>query len=564
MADYLVLNCTRMGDLVQTTPLLSGLKQRQPGSRITMLVADRFAAIAGMMPAVDKVLVWDQAASLRSLFATNGLSEAWRHHQHWLRELRPYSGGTLVNLSHSRDSALLARLLKPHRCVGLQVNRFGDQLVQGDWLRYFYNMTGLRREAAINLTDIYRLALGLGPREGLALELQAPAEAEEWAHREVATRGVSRNSARPLVLLQLGASETDRCWPVSRYAELAMKLTRRWGAVIGLLGSKAEAALAEEFLLTVKGCECINWIGATNFEQLVALCGKGAVLVGNDTGTAHIAASQSTPVVGLYFATAHPAVTAPRQHGDFALQAVIPCGPCSHHVHCPHVMCRDLIDVESVYHAVGLQLARRGYKSAMNLGEWPKNKDLRVHRVIIGDDGCQDLELVSHTGNEADIAVARGYRKLWLESLGRDTKQLPNLARTEPAEPSTQGPLQLALSGLERSAGRAHELLNRAGRLLASPGVSAGSLQSIGAELERIEDELHRLREGVPQIRPLMAQFRLEREAVDDSGSMQSENRQIEMCYTRLAWRAQRLLQELGPAQPPVPPATEELDHVGC
>ncbi|MBP2673626.1 MAG: hypothetical protein H6Q84_466, partial [Deltaproteobacteria bacterium] len=36
MKEILLVNLTRMGDLIQTTPVMEGLKETYPGARITL------------------------------------------------------------------------------------------------------------------------------------------------------------------------------------------------------------------------------------------------------------------------------------------------------------------------------------------------------------------------------------------------------------------------------------------------------------------------------------------------------------------------------------------------
>ena len=69
MAEILVINLTRMGDIVQTSPLLQGLRQQHPDAHIALLVIDAFRGVAQQIPAVDEVLVYEQDESVSRLMA---------------------------------------------------------------------------------------------------------------------------------------------------------------------------------------------------------------------------------------------------------------------------------------------------------------------------------------------------------------------------------------------------------------------------------------------------------------------------------------------------------------
>ena len=48
-----------MGDMIQTTPLIKGLKEKYPGSKITLLVTSDFASAVSLIPGVDDSIVID-------------------------------------------------------------------------------------------------------------------------------------------------------------------------------------------------------------------------------------------------------------------------------------------------------------------------------------------------------------------------------------------------------------------------------------------------------------------------------------------------------------------------
>ncbi|NIS86206.1 MAG: hypothetical protein GWM98_16320, partial [Nitrospinaceae bacterium] len=57
--NILIMSLTRMGDLVQATPVLEGVRERHPGARITLLVSSDFEACVPLVPGVDEALVFD-------------------------------------------------------------------------------------------------------------------------------------------------------------------------------------------------------------------------------------------------------------------------------------------------------------------------------------------------------------------------------------------------------------------------------------------------------------------------------------------------------------------------
>jgi ADP-heptose:LPS heptosyltransferase len=48
-----ILNLTRFGDLIQTTPVLTGLRKRFPEARLHLIIKSRFRPVASLLPGVD-------------------------------------------------------------------------------------------------------------------------------------------------------------------------------------------------------------------------------------------------------------------------------------------------------------------------------------------------------------------------------------------------------------------------------------------------------------------------------------------------------------------------------
>ena len=62
--NILILSLTRMGDLIQTTPLIQGLKEQYPDAKITLMVSSDFKDVVSLIPGVDDSIVFN----LRQLF----------------------------------------------------------------------------------------------------------------------------------------------------------------------------------------------------------------------------------------------------------------------------------------------------------------------------------------------------------------------------------------------------------------------------------------------------------------------------------------------------------------
>ena len=102
------------------------------------------------------------------------------------------------------------------------------------------------------------------------------------------------------LVISPAASKDERNWLTSRYAQLADAAVEQGYDVI-LCGSPAEREikLGQEITQLMK-YNAVNLIGKTTLKQLTALLRYAQVVVAPDSGPAHLATTQGTPVIGLY------------------------------------------------------------------------------------------------------------------------------------------------------------------------------------------------------------------------------------------------------------------------
>ncbi|WP_394129181.1 glycosyltransferase family 9 protein [Shewanella maritima] len=106
------------------------------------------------------------------------------------------------------------------------------------------------------------------------------------------------------------ASKQERNWLPERYADVAQHACNQGFRVLLCGGpSDAEIQLAANIQ---QFCEAKieNWVGKTSLTQLLSVLKQATIVLAPDTGPAHMAVTQSTPVIGLY-AHSNPGRTGP-------------------------------------------------------------------------------------------------------------------------------------------------------------------------------------------------------------------------------------------------------------
>jgi len=112
-------------------------------------------------------------------------------------------------------------------------------------------------------------------------------------------------------------------WPPRYFAELAKHLEQR-GYTVWLLGSAADKPVGEEI---AAGSNAINLCGATSLDDAIVLLSDARLVVTNDSGLMHVAASLERPAIAIY-GSSSPGFTPPLSDSARVVKLDMPCSPC--------------------------------------------------------------------------------------------------------------------------------------------------------------------------------------------------------------------------------------------
>src|ERR1700722_16487704 len=145
-----------------------------------------------------------------------------------------------------------------------------------------------------------------------------------------APRGLRAAVVRPnAVRIALGAGAaygSAKCWPPSRFAELANHLQAQWDADVILFGAAGETDVSSAIASEMKRAP-IDLTGKTTVADLPALLSHCHVFIGNDAGAMHVAAAVGLPAVAIFGPT-DPFGTAPVTPRHTIVREQPYCSPC--------------------------------------------------------------------------------------------------------------------------------------------------------------------------------------------------------------------------------------------
>lgn len=485
--DILVMNLTRLGDLLQSQPAIAGLAAQ--GHAIHLACLENFAPAAELMQGLASVRPFPGARILARL--DKGWRQGLAAHREAVEALTAGVGpDVVINLTPSQPARLLAGSLGAKEVRGFVLDEFGFNADTSAWAAFLQLASRSRGASPFNIVDLFRRISGLSgaPDSAGSFALRGPTGAEKAAAkariRELCPQAAQ---ARGLVALQLGASEERRRWPVARFADVAARLSAR-GYVPVLVGTAQERRLGQR-LKERAAVPVADLMGATSLRELAAALSCCDLLLTNDTGTMHLAASLSVRCLAIFLATAQPWDTGPYLPGCLCLEPDLStpegsCHPCAFGTPCQHLddgieggeACRHCISSPGVAALALDMIAGRDPRPAPDLGA-------RVWQSAIGSDGLMDLACLSRHEDEDRTRLIRAQRALYRRYL--DGEELDPTCPAYPLGPQSAQALGKALG----EASGLLFLLLRQGELLARDPAPAAKAKFL-ATWQRVQSAL--------------------------------------------------------------------------
>ena len=415
--NILILSLTRMGDLIQTTPLIQGLKDKHPNARITLMVSSDFEDAVSLIPDVDDSIVFN----LRQFKDSDKWEdESWvkiyRYIESKLNSIRNKDYDLLVNLSHSRFSALMVHYLKVPNVIGFHCSATGDRMTGHPWMQYFGTEPFNRNFNEFNLVEIFSRSADID-MDGR--EIQVLENRTGFSTYEGELCSLSKSGDDLVIGFQIGSSLENRRWSTASFAKLADLLVEKLNARILLFGVASESKSAAEMIqLTNNKDRVTDLTGKTDLKQLTGLLKDCDYLVTNDTGTMHLAAALNTKIIGLFFAHAHPFETAPFSSGHLIFQARISCAPCSYGVHCSNIVCVEKVLPEHILTFIENHIEHKIWKLPSDL---INTSELNVYETVTSAQGLIRLKPVIKHDLGLEDMFRLAYSVLWRETLVEGT-----------------------------------------------------------------------------------------------------------------------------------------------
>jgi ADP-heptose:LPS heptosyltransferase len=474
MRRVLVLQMCRLGDILQTVPMLRGLRREHPEAEITLVLHDLFERVPIPGRLYDRLVPFPYTQLVAPIARDpNDWPRALARLREWVASLGAAPFDLAINLTHTDLSNLLMVIVPAREHRGGVIAPDRTRVVRGDWMPYFWASQTSRVQGCFNLVDLQNWAAGVAC-DAMPLEIEIPDAARQKIGQWLADRGLGD---RPLVAMQLGASEERKRWPAEAFAQAADLLDPADGEIV-LVGAGDERHLGERAMAHARRRLHAAY-GETTILELAALLERCRLLITNDTGTMHVATAAGTRIIDISTGPVFVHETGPYGPGHFVIEPRTECFPCIAGSTCHHFSCREAIAPGDV-----ASLARH----VLGRGPFPHPERARILTGVFLPSRRIEYRTIWPVRGDASETVRRLSARAWEETLcapgvvagaaGRGLEELDL-----PADRVDQ--MVAALEGIADQATAASRL---AGKIARAPSAGASRLAAgIDAHLAQME-----------------------------------------------------------------------------
>lgn len=290
--NILVIRPDNMGDLLMSAPAIAALKESF-GCKISLLTSSRAKAIAGFLPTLDDVLIYDvpwvrhkDPTTIHQDFSTiiNNLRQ------------KNFDAAVIFTVfsQNPLPSAMLACLSGiPQRLAYCRENPY-DLLTE--WVLEEEPYTFIRHQVKRDI-DLVRHIGAVATDERIRISLP---ESSELLRKKMNHAGIRHD--RPWIVLHPGASELKRRCPVQLWIEAGRQIVRELAHQVLITGSADECRLTTCIQSGI-GTGAFTLAGELDMGEFIELIRQAPLVITVNTATAHIAAATQTRVLVLYALT---------------------------------------------------------------------------------------------------------------------------------------------------------------------------------------------------------------------------------------------------------------------
>ncbi len=334
----LVVRYRFIGDMILTVPFLRNLRYNYPDAQIDMLVSPNSGEVIENCPYVNNFIYFDTTRKHKYENGEGKTKSFW----HYVFELRKQKYDKAYIIKRSLSSALLCYFAGIKERIGFDTENRSFLLTKK--VKY----DNVKHESLCFL-DVLK-------SDGLEIKdtyLENWIDDNSKQKAEELFKEYHLNKNLPSAVVNVCASNENKEWDIKNFAQIIDYLSNKKDTQVIFIGAKSDKQKYDSIIYNSElNIKPINLCGQVNIKDSLYILSTVDFIIGNDSGTLHMASSVGTPVIGLYGPMPFEKWKALGEN-NILLKSDLPCMPCSIKKKCPNnKACLNNITVENVKEAI--------------------------------------------------------------------------------------------------------------------------------------------------------------------------------------------------------------------
>ena len=290
-----ILRLSAIGDVCHAVAAVQAIQKYNPEAKITWIIGKIEKALLDGLPGVE-VVIFDKSKGKQAF-----------------KELQQNMAGkqfdVLLHMQVALRANWAARYIPAKRKIGFDWGRAKE-------LHALFTKERIKAQHEPHVLEgffAFAAQVGVPESELNNLQWSIPVSAQD---NEFAIEHMPKEKA---VVISPAASKKERNWLPERYAQIADYAAKQ-GFKLVLCGGPA--AIDRELADAIKASsenEFVDLVGKTSLKHMLCCLKQASLVIAPDTGPAHMAVTQGTPVLGLY-AHSNPKRTGPYLYQDYVAE----------------------------------------------------------------------------------------------------------------------------------------------------------------------------------------------------------------------------------------------------
>tara|TARA_R110002072_G_scaffold101568_1_gene223682 strand:- start:47459 stop:48535 length:1077 start_codon:yes stop_codon:yes gene_type:complete len=291
-----ILRLSAIGDVCHAVAAVQAIQTTHPDTTITWVIGKIEYKLLEGLPGVE-FIIFDKSLGKQAYSKLKS-------------DLAGKEFDVLLHMQVALRANIAAKIIPAKRKIGYDWHRAKE-------LHSLFTNERIKAQTQAHvLESFFAFAEKIGVPESakhkLSWNIPISPEDNEFASKHIPSNQLT-------LIIAPSASKAERNWTTKGYANIADYAVNKGFSVLLCGGpSENEMQLGSDIQTTAQSA-LTSLIGQTSLKQMLALLKRASLVIAPDTGPAHMAVTQGTPVIGLY-AHSNPRRTGPYLYQDYLVE----------------------------------------------------------------------------------------------------------------------------------------------------------------------------------------------------------------------------------------------------